>query len=495
MTTRPTGRQRGRPAYPLLTPAEERVLKLIREGKTNSEIGQTLGVSLDAVKYHVSNMLGKLELASREQLAEWRAPSNNPLGRVWAAMPLLGKVALGASAAVVAGGVAWAAVTQATQPQPLREGLVTLGYDGKPSNGSSSNPQLSADGRYVVFESSASNLVPGDTNNASDVFRYDRRTGQTEMVSEPHLGALALLVGVTSDGSKVAYLRSTGLDNTTSNEIILRDLDHAASTVLAAPGQIGYAALSPDGQYLAFMSLPNAGDAWHQLFTVVAVHTGTPVYTMVRDRQLDPLPGFLPVFSPDSRWLMFSAGMTESDAGCAPEYVDAQIDTERRSVPMSRPIVVELATGIAHCAPLRLADDNGTVVQVGSASISDGVVTYTLVHSESKDPGRVVWFRPETGEVNLLSSSDDLWSAEFSPTGVDGTVAFTPAGRSGVSLLDIHGAVDAHAVDWPKRFERDSYASSQPALSADGRQAAFVIRGQDTSSGSQVADIYALSLR
>jgi hypothetical protein len=62
-------------------------------------------------------------------------------------------------------------------------------------------------------------------------------------------------------------------------------------------------------------------------------------------------------------------------------------------------------------------------------------------------------------------------------------------------LLDIHGAVDAHAVDWPKRFERDSYASSQPALSADGRQAAFLIRGRDTLSGSQVADIYALSLR
>jgi Tol biopolymer transport system component len=46
---------------------------------------------------------------------------------------------------------------------------------GGESNGDSFSPRVSGDGRFVVFESEASNLVPGDTNNACDVFLYDRQ--------------------------------------------------------------------------------------------------------------------------------------------------------------------------------------------------------------------------------------------------------------------------------------------------------------------------------
>jgi len=42
---------------------------------------------------------------------------------------------------------------------------------GEQSNGSSSAPAISGDGQWIVFESDASNLVPGDTNEARDVFR------------------------------------------------------------------------------------------------------------------------------------------------------------------------------------------------------------------------------------------------------------------------------------------------------------------------------------
>ena len=56
----------GRPRHPdVLTPAEWRVLEALREGGTNAEIGARLGISADAVKYHVSNMLGRLELRDR----------------------------------------------------------------------------------------------------------------------------------------------------------------------------------------------------------------------------------------------------------------------------------------------------------------------------------------------------------------------------------------------------------------------------------------------
>ncbi len=63
----------GRPRHPdVLTPAEWRVLDALREGGTNAEIASRLGLSPDTVKYHISNMLAKLELHDRRALAAWR---------------------------------------------------------------------------------------------------------------------------------------------------------------------------------------------------------------------------------------------------------------------------------------------------------------------------------------------------------------------------------------------------------------------------------------
>ena len=67
-----TKRARGRPAHPdILTPAEWRVAEGVRHGLTNRQIAAQLGVSPDAVKFHVSNILAKLGLAGREQLRLW----------------------------------------------------------------------------------------------------------------------------------------------------------------------------------------------------------------------------------------------------------------------------------------------------------------------------------------------------------------------------------------------------------------------------------------
>ena len=65
-------RERGRPPHPdILTPAEWRVVEAVRHGMTNSEIARRRGVSLDAVKFHVANILLKLGLAKRAELRRW----------------------------------------------------------------------------------------------------------------------------------------------------------------------------------------------------------------------------------------------------------------------------------------------------------------------------------------------------------------------------------------------------------------------------------------
>jgi len=67
-------------------------------------------------------------------------------------------------------------VAMADQGETTR---VSVHSGGSQGNGSSFPPAVSADGRYVVFDSAASNLVAGDTNGVQDVFVHDRNTGET----------------------------------------------------------------------------------------------------------------------------------------------------------------------------------------------------------------------------------------------------------------------------------------------------------------------------
>ncbi|MXZ89385.1 MAG: helix-turn-helix transcriptional regulator, partial [Dehalococcoidia bacterium] len=112
-----TQRRRGRPRHPdILTPAEWRVLDELRAGGTNVEIAVRLGVSPDAVKFHISNMLAKLGLEDRQQLASWDRDSERGRLRALLAIPVaLGSLArplvwLGAGTAVLAGAAAIAVV-------------------------------------------------------------------------------------------------------------------------------------------------------------------------------------------------------------------------------------------------------------------------------------------------------------------------------------------------------------------------------------------------
>ena len=65
---------------------------------------------------------------------------------------------------------------------------VSVDRRGNQANNFSQDPRLSADGRYIVFESLASNLVTGDTNGVIDVFVHDRQVGRTSRVSVGHDG-------------------------------------------------------------------------------------------------------------------------------------------------------------------------------------------------------------------------------------------------------------------------------------------------------------------
>lgn len=77
----PKKRPRGRPpSADLLTPAEWRTVHAVQHGMTNVEIAKRRGVSVNAVKFHVSSALAKLQLRNRRELRAWfRAPKGSAL--------------------------------------------------------------------------------------------------------------------------------------------------------------------------------------------------------------------------------------------------------------------------------------------------------------------------------------------------------------------------------------------------------------------------------
>ena len=86
---------------------------------------------------------------------------------------------------------------------------VSVASDGTQANNFSFNPSISADGRYVAFTSWANNLVSGDTNGGRDIFVHDRQTGATTRVSVATGGGQAAAdsqrPSISADGRYVAF--------------------------------------------------------------------------------------------------------------------------------------------------------------------------------------------------------------------------------------------------------------------------------------------------
>ena len=146
---------------------------------------------------------------------------------------------------------------------------VNVSSTGAQANDRSIGTAISADGRYVTFGSEASNLVPGDTNGAFDVFVRDLRAGTTVLVSVSSTGAQGndFSVGseISADGRYVAFTSvASNLvpgDTNNSNDVFVRDRRtgttsrvSVTSTGAQASTDSYFSKISADGRYVAFSS-------------------------------------------------------------------------------------------------------------------------------------------------------------------------------------------------------------------------------------------------
>jgi Tol biopolymer transport system component len=137
---------------------------------------------------------------------------------------------------------------------------MSVAGDGSQANAGSGGSSISADGRFVVFTSAASNLVPSDTNSTSDVFVHDRQAGTTERVvsGDPEAGTLSAL-SISADGRFVAY-SATGVVNDQANVFVRDRLTRATEKVSVdsrgVPGNRNSFGpfMSPDGRFVVFSS-------------------------------------------------------------------------------------------------------------------------------------------------------------------------------------------------------------------------------------------------
>ncbi|WP_201830396.1 PD40 domain-containing protein [Microvirga zambiensis] len=146
---------------------------------------------------------------------------------------------------------------------------ISLGEGGVTANGSSIDPQISADGRYILFTSLASNLVYGDTNNTADIFLKDLRTGILERISTAHGGAQAngtsIDASISGDGRYIVFRSNAPNlvhgDNNPGEDLFRKDLSTGAVKLIST-NVFGYQAeapcenpqLSADGRYVVFDS-------------------------------------------------------------------------------------------------------------------------------------------------------------------------------------------------------------------------------------------------
>jgi Tol biopolymer transport system component len=179
-----------------------------------------------------------------------------------------------------AGGPSWpTAITRVSVPTA-----------GGEANGSSSFPSISPDGRFVAFRSRATNLVPDDTNEATDVFVHDRATGVTERVSVGADGSEgdgdSLFSAISEDGRFVAFASdATNLvagDTNGVRDVFVRD--RVAGTTervsVATDGaesdaEPQYVDLSGDGRFVVWASAAS---------TLVADDPNPDVDVFLRDR-------------------------------------------------------------------------------------------------------------------------------------------------------------------------------------------------------------------
>ena len=375
---------------------------------------------------------------------------------------------------------------------PIVVERVSVDSAGAEANDSSFDTAISADGRYVAFKSQASNLVANDSNAINDIFVRDMQSGTTTRASVDSSGVEANnlngAVAISADGRYVAFTSSASnlvANDTTlgNNDVFVRDTQSNTTTRVSVDsadveqsGSSDFVAISGDGRFVAF----NSGAA-----NLVVNDNNGSADVFVRDTQLNTTTrvsvdssgieangaSAAVAISADGRYVAFASfasNLVANDTnGSADVFVrDTQLNTTTRvSVDNSGAQI----TG-ASSAPAISADGRYVAFLAANGFVQDVFVRDTQLNTTARAS---------------VSSSGAAVSSNVPSVAISGDGRYVAFASDAANLVpnDNNGQQDIFVRDMQSstttRFSVDPSGNNanglsiNPALSGDGRYVAF----------------------
>jgi hypothetical protein len=389
--------------------------------------------------------------------------------------------------------------------------IISVSSGGVLGNSYSHSADVSMDGRFVVFRTDASNLVAGDTNGSEDIFLRDRQLGQTTRVSVGAGGAQAnggsYYSAISNDGRYIAFNSdATNLVNDDTNgfvDIFLRDRQAGTTTrvSVSSGGQQGndnsdsYVAISGDGRYVVFNSdATNLVSGDTNGFADVFLYdrqTATTERVSIDSSETEANGGsYDPAISADGRFVTFTSTATNLVAG----------DTNLKPDVFVRDRQLGVTTRVSVNSSGVEADKGG----VESAVSSDGrYIAFSsdannMLDEEAYGYPHVYVHDQLTGKTELQSIDTQGYQmvgwAEMPDISADGryvTFEFNDRADSLPTVfIYVHDRLTGATTRESGSWSEDS--AFGPSLSGDGKYVAFSYDGTHLIAGdtNAAADIY-----
>jgi Tol biopolymer transport system component len=382
---------------------------------------------------------------------------------------------------------------------------------------------LSADGRYVAFESDSAHRVAGqvDANNQTDVFLYDSTTKTTLLVSRVRSSAVTAANGrsanpkISADGRYVAFYSTArnlipGANPTGKPCLFLFDRTAGTVTFVA---RVGYpydpryedrdptSRLSPDGRWLAFSSsqpdlVPGQQAPFGNASNVFLWDRTTGGLVLVSHSAAGPAmegdrDSFLPQVSADGRFVAFESYASDLIAGQAGESGNLFLWDRATGVTslVSRPADFPTAgagAGLSYAMSADgrfLAFTSGGDLDPGAPPSSQlGVYLYDRAQGTNQ---KIV--SPDLREAGQVAISAD--GSQVALTSTDGQT-------TQIFLYDQVARSLTHVTHLPAAATYSQGDAKDPALSADGRYLAYssdamdLVAGQTEALGRNQSDVF-----
>ena len=384
--------------------------------------------------------------------------------------------------------------------------LVSKNFNGVTSNDHDQNADIDATGRYIVFESEASNLATvGTTLNRSHIYRKDTVTGEVLLVSSDKTGLVeannnAYNPAISSSGRYVVFQSNAdNLDgNTNGNEqIYLKDLDNnsiiiASRTADGVPDNglsgASNASVSDDGRYILFQTSDAAMSALNSSIVQVYLkdmNTGTVEMISRSNTNMagNDISGN-PDMSPDGTHIVFESSASNLTATASNSfkhiyYVDKNAATHSvEQISLS----TAGAEATADCNQPSVSDDGSMIIFDTAATLDSfdtGGFNDVYLRYRPLQTTKLVSANPSTGSSGNGNSSNAHINGESNYVAFESLASDLVTGDA-VGIKDIFvrdlsalPAIKIDRVNNPESGAEATSASDRPAISRDGRYVTF----------------------